>query len=132
MTTVFIMRGVPGSGKSTLAKQLAGQDGVIHSTDSYFVKDGIYCFDPTKLSEYHAQNFKAFQQSVDNGVEVIVVDNVNSKHWHFIHYLEYAERKGCNVAIVSIPHPPARLAAERNTHAVPLYAIEKLIREWES
>ena len=30
---LIVMRGIPGSGKSTKAKELAGTDGVIHSTD---------------------------------------------------------------------------------------------------
>ena len=33
----YIMRGIPGSGKSTAAKKIAGEEGKIHSTDTYFM-----------------------------------------------------------------------------------------------
>jgi adenylate kinase family enzyme len=51
------MRGIPGSGKSTTAKKLAGETGKIHSTDNYFMVDGEYKFDPSKIREYHEANF---------------------------------------------------------------------------
>jgi NEDD4-binding protein 2 len=37
---LILMRGLPGSGKSTLAKKLAGENGVIYSTDDFFMKNG--------------------------------------------------------------------------------------------
>jgi pantothenate kinase-related protein Tda10 len=53
------MRGVPGSGKSYLASLLResymkkGYSCSIYSTDNFFMKDGVYSFDPSKLGEYH-------------------------------------------------------------------------------
>ena len=35
--TLILMRGVPGSGKSTKAKLLAGNKGVVYSTDDFFI-----------------------------------------------------------------------------------------------
>jgi adenylate kinase family enzyme len=57
---VYIMHGVPGSGKSTVAKTLAKEEGSIHSTDQYFYKNDSYCFDSSKLKEFHDKNFLAF------------------------------------------------------------------------
>jgi len=37
---LFIMRGLPGSGKSTLAKNLAVTNGVVYSTDDFFMVKG--------------------------------------------------------------------------------------------
>lgn len=39
------MRGLPGSGKSTKAKKIAGELGVIYSTDDFFMVNGQYVFD---------------------------------------------------------------------------------------
>ena len=39
---LIVMRGIPGSGKSTKAKELAGTDGVIHSTDDVIEAQGDY------------------------------------------------------------------------------------------
>ena len=45
------MRGLPGSGKSTKAKKIAGDVGVIFSTDDFFMVDGQYKFDPKMIEE---------------------------------------------------------------------------------
>lgn len=37
---LILMRGLPGSGKSTLAKKLAGANGVVYSTDDFFMVKG--------------------------------------------------------------------------------------------
>ncbi|MCA9363772.1 ATP-binding protein [Candidatus Kaiserbacteria bacterium] len=88
------MRGVPGSGKSTIARRLAGENGVIHSTDDYFMVDGEYRFDPEKLREHHDANHKAFCESVIAGFEVVICDNTNTQPWHFKRYVESAEKAG--------------------------------------
>ena len=50
----FIMRGVPGSGKSTVASKIKGENGIIHSTDDYFIDaNGEYQFDKTLLAKNH-------------------------------------------------------------------------------
>ena len=41
---LYLVRGVPGSGKSTFAKQLGGTH---FETDTYFMVDGEYKFDPS-------------------------------------------------------------------------------------
>jgi NEDD4-binding protein 2 len=55
---LVLMRGMPGSGKSTLAKKLAGQGGVIYSTDDFFMKNGQYVYDPKMIGEYHNKNLE--------------------------------------------------------------------------
>jgi adenylate kinase family enzyme len=43
------MRGLPGSGKSTKAKELAGEQGLVFSTDDFFMVNGKYIFDPKMI-----------------------------------------------------------------------------------
>lgn len=43
------MRGLPGSGKSTTAKKLAGSEGVVYSTDDFFMVKGKYQYDSSKI-----------------------------------------------------------------------------------
>ena len=43
---LYLLRGVPGSGKSTVAQNIGGTH---FETDKYFMVDGEYKFDPTKL-----------------------------------------------------------------------------------
>jgi predicted kinase len=132
MKIAYIMRGVPGSGKSTLAKQLANSNGAIHSTDDFFCVDGKYFFNPEYLQEYHKRNFDAFCLSLNNGVPVVILDNTNTRRWHFERYVEAAKQAGYLVAFVILPHPAPEVATQRTLHKVPAYAIKRMIEEWEN
>ena len=133
MKIAYIMRGVPGSGKSTLAKQLVNSSGgAIHSTDDFFMVEGVYRFDPSRFAEYHEYNYEAFCRSLDMNVPIVVCDNTNVKRWQFKRYVEAAKRAGYMVALVTMPHPEAEVARERCIHGVPIYTIRRMIAEWES
>lgn len=131
MRTVYIMRGVSGSGKSTRAREIAGRIGVIHSTDDFFYVNGKYRFDPTRLSEYHDLNFRAFCGSLDKNVPVVVCDNTNARCWQYARYVEVAKRMGYLVRFVVLPHPMADEAARRTVHGVPVAVIQRMIDDWE-
>ena len=132
MKVAYIMRGVPGSGKSTLARQLANGNGAIHSTDDFFYVEGEYRFNPEFLREYHDRNYAAFCLSLSNGVPVIVLDNTNTRRWHFERYVEAAKQAGYLVALVVLPHPRPEVAAQRTIHQVPTLTIQRMIEEWEN
>lgn len=128
---VYILRGIPGSGKSSLAAHLAGEAGIVHSTDHYFYVDGKYCFDSSLLPRNHEKNFMAFCESLRKGVSVIVCDNTNIKRSHFTRYVVAAEAAGYQVDIVAIPHPDPEIAAARNKHGAPIERIRQMIADWE-
>jgi len=50
MKELFLLRGLPGSGKSTLAKSLGG---INIEADQYFMVDGEYKFDSSKIKLAH-------------------------------------------------------------------------------
>lgn len=124
MKIAYIMRGVPGSGKSTKARNLAGKDGVIHSTDNYFYIRG-------KIQENHTKNLKAFCKSLSEEIPVVICDNTNIKLWESAPYVKAAKKSGYKVVFVAMPHPDPKVAAARNTHNVPLYVIEGMIKDWQ-
>ena len=129
---LFIMRGVPGSGKSTIAREIIPSEGVIHSTDKYFYDDeGKYNFDPSKLKEYHDENFKSFCRSLEEEKPIVVIDNTNIQRVHFDRYVDAAKAKGYVVHIVEAPQPDPSVAAERNTHSVPEEVIRRMIEQYE-
>ncbi len=73
------MRGPSGSGKTTSANLICntskekGLSSAIHSTDTFFLDNlGNYVFDPKMLQEYHSKNRDAFQQSLKDGVNILV------------------------------------------------------------
>lgn len=57
MARLILIRGIPGSGKSTLAKSILRQEyeyGKHMEADMYFMREGEYKFDATKLGAAHA------------------------------------------------------------------------------
>jgi len=129
--TAIVMRGIPGSGKSSHARDLAGPQGVIHSTDDFFMVAGEYLFDPGKLRENHAKNLAAFKHSLAQGLDPVVVDNTNSKYWEYKPYVEAADDAGYMVVVAEVPHIPVGTAVKRNTHGVPKQAIERMLARWQ-
>jgi len=73
---LVIMRGLPGSGKSDAAKRFVG-NGIIHSTDDFFIVDGVYVFDERNVSRFHRFNFLSSVGSMQRGLSPIIVDNTN-------------------------------------------------------
>jgi predicted kinase len=89
---LYIVRGVPGSGKSTFAKTLGGTH---FETDTFFMENGEYKFDFTKLKDAH----KWCQASVNTAMimnhtaginNVIVVSNTFTQEWEMEPYFEMA------------------------------------------
>ena len=131
--TVYIMRGVSGSGKSTLAQQLAGANGIIHSTDSYFYdSNGNYQFDPSLLGDNHQKNYTAFCDSLETH-DVVIVDNTNTQEWEYEGDVRKAEASNYQVVYVVLKPSlrDAQVYADRNTHGVPLDAIHRQIARFE-
>lgn len=124
--TLYIMRGLPGSGKSTLAKNLGG---VIFSTDDFFMINGHYCFDGSKLGIYHKLNQKRTEEAMQRKEPVIVVDNTNIQVWQMKPYVNLADQYGYKVEI-KMPDTTwmwdIDKLAQCNTHKVPLEVLQKM------
>ena len=96
---LILVRGIPGSGKSTTAKLWgAGGAGYAHfEADMYFMEDGVYKFDPTKIRDAH----KWCQDSVERAMllnhttgdnSVIIVSNTFTQEWEMVPYFLLAEQ----------------------------------------
>jgi adenylate kinase family enzyme len=96
MKNLYLLRGIPGAGKSTLAKQL----GDAHfEADSYFMVDGEYKFDPTKLRKAHEWcqgqvELAMIQNHVTYGLDSsdIVVSNTFTQEWEMKNYYSLADQ----------------------------------------
>ena len=129
MKRVVIMRGLSGSGKSTFASEIAceSEHAVIVSADHFF-EIGLnreYHFDVMKLGKAHQACFRNFMEAVDDGVELIIVDNTNSSDMEISPYYLAGESFGYDVSILEIVCD-AELAASRNSHGVPRGTIVKM------
>ncbi len=138
---VIILRGPSGSGKSTLARNITddaqenGLSTATHSTDDYFLDtSGNYLFVPEKLQEYHAKNRAAFQQSLKNGVNVVVIDNTNILKVHYSQYWILARQYGYEV-IEKTPETEWLFDPEgcrsHCTKNIDLYVIQRQITQFE-
>ena len=132
MKLAVIMRGLPGSGKSTKAKEIAGEIGVICSADDFFLdEEGVYRFYGRMLPEAHAGNQLAFRCALMLGVSIVVCDNSNITRAEYEPYVRMAKEAGYAVSISAMPHATPVQMRERNTHAVPDYALNKIFSRWE-
>lgn len=141
MYKLIIMRGCPGSGKSFLANELReqyikkGYSCSIYSTDNFFMVDGKYMFDPSKLGAYHNRNLKHVIQAMQDAVNVIIVDNTNTTWKEFKKYVVMAFGYDYEVEF-AIPKTEWAFSLDelvkRNSHGVPREAIQKMLDRFES
>lgn len=118
MKELFLLRGLPGSGKSTLADSLGG----IHlEADRYFVVDGEYKFDATKLKDAHQRCRLECERAM--GCELkIVVSNTFTQEWEMKPYFELAEKYGYRVYSLIVENRHNGV----NEHGVPSETLEKM------
>ena len=129
MKKLFLVRGIPGSGKSTFAKEL----GSIHfETDNYFMVDGEYKFDGTKLKDAH----QWCQTQVSNAMilnytaninERIVVSNTFTQEWEMKPYIEMAKEWGYTVFSIIVENRHGGV----NEHGVPEDKLEMMKNRFE-
>lgn len=130
---LFLIRGSSGSGKTTYANQLLqaftdiGMKVKHFEADQYFMKDGNYHFNPSKLTEVHKKCFDNTRSALDDEeTNVVIVSNTFIKKWEIEPYLKLVEeRKNVAVKILRM------LAQFQNQHGVPLEKIEKQRKNME-
>ena len=119
MKALFLLRGLPGSGKSTLAKQLGGKH---YEADMYFVRDGEYKFDATKLKEAHEWCNGSVDFGMANEHPIIVVSNTFTQEWEMKPYYELAEKYGYVVFSLVVENRHGGV----NEHNVPEETLVKM------
>jgi predicted kinase len=134
--TLFIMRGLQGSGKSTLAKALASSQGQVFASDDYFMIEGEYNWDASKIKDAHEWNYRRIECALNNNIPIVVVDNTNITLWELNNLREIVLLAGTNGYNVKIMTPNTSWAFDvdelfkRNTHNVPREVIERKHRDW--
>ena len=91
------MRGLPGSGKSTLAKKLTKN---VYSADDYFIKDGKYLYDYSKIAIAHEWNKDRIRASLEKGVSSLAVDNTNTSAWEMRDYVKMGIKYDYDIVLV--------------------------------
>lgn len=127
---VTILSGVPGSGKSTIAAKLR-EEAIVCSADDFFMVNGEYKFDITKLADAHGACLRKFVHAIQAGYVHIVVDNTNTTSEEIIPYYAFAAAWGCDIELVTVQCDP-EVAAARCLHGVPVGAVKAMAARIES
>lgn len=134
---LYLIRGLPGTGKSTLALNLADGGAVynIVEADEFFMADGVYRFDASKLAMAHARcRERVYDLFVIFGAAAeISVANTFSRRWEMQPYRDMAKSFGVEVTELTVrtDHTDAELAA-RSIHGVPAETIAAMRARWEA
>lgn len=126
---LVLLRGLPGSGKTTLAKSF---NCAHFEADMFFMKDGEYQFDATKLKDAHAW----CQTEVNNAMilnhttginENIVVSNTFTQEWEMEAYYELAKKYGYTVFSLIVENRHNGV----NEHGVPADKLDQMRNRFE-
>ena len=121
---LYIVRGIPGSGKSTFAKTLGGSH---HETDNFFIVDGKYKFDGTKIKEAHNWCQNKVKTDMMIGREKIVVSNTFTQEWEMEPYFEMAKEFGYKTFSIVVENRHGGT----NQHEVPEEVLTKMRERFE-
>lgn len=123
MYQVKILSGVSGSGKSFLADviMLDSTNTVTYcSADTFFIKDGVYLFNSTYLSDAHGHCFREFITGLQDRSELIVIDNTNLSPEEIAPYILGAQayRYEAEILTLRVDLKDLPLLVARNKHGV--------------
>ena len=124
MKQLILLRGLPGSGKSTFANLLGG----IHvEADQYFMQDGEYKFDASKLKQAHNWCKLRVEHSMEDGANKITVSNTFTQEWEMDTYFELAEKYGYQTSCLIVENRHGGV----NIHGCPDDKIEQMKNRFE-
>jgi len=124
MKELILLRGLPGAGKSTFAKSL---DGIHIEADQFFMVDGEYRFDASKLKEAHNNcltRVKSYMYiySDKDTAEKIIVSNTFTQEWEMQSYFDIAEKYGYRVYSIIVENRHG----SKSVHDVPAEKLEQM------
>ena len=124
MRELFLLRGLPGSGKSTLAQSLSG----FHfEADMFFMQDGEYRFDASKLKEAHDWCVNLAREGMNLNYKRIIVSNTFTQDWEMRPYYELAKEYGYRVTSLIVENRHSGV----NEHGVPEETLIRMEKRFE-
>jgi predicted kinase len=123
MKELFLLRGLPGSGKSTLAKRICNQH---VEADEFFVVNGVYQFDPTKIKQAHEWCQFQTKDWMKRGYNV-VVSNTFTQEWEMDAYYKLAKQYDYRVHSIVVENRHEGI----NQHGVPADKLEQMKNRFE-
>jgi len=126
MTKLYIVRGNPGSGKSTYAKSLMQhiKNSVHYEADMYFMYNGEYIFDKTKLGAAHEWCLMSTQKSLQEGKNVIVSNTFTTLR-ELQPYIDFCNKNGFEFLVIRMNNDFG------NIHNVPEDVIQNMKKRFQ-
>jgi predicted kinase len=121
---MILVRGLPGSGKSTVARLMVGYDYFNYETDKFWMVDGEYKFDITRIAEAHQWCQDEVRKCLTNGFSAIVSNTFTTKR-EMQPYFDMAREFGCEPQVVLCQ------GNFGNIHNVPYEVIERMAARFE-
>jgi tRNA uridine 5-carbamoylmethylation protein Kti12 len=123
---LIIIRGIPGSGKTTKALELKKTipECFHFEADSYFMKNGVYKFDPSKLGPAHCLCQSLTKNCLREGYSVIV-SNTGITKKEVQPYLNMAKELNIPVEIIIMR------GEFQNVHGVPEEKLQSMRERFE-
>jgi len=128
-----LIRGLPSSGKSTFANFI-WDDYVIFEADKFFMVDGEYKFDSSKLKEAHAWCLDQVKSKMEENKESqgryypeITVANTFTQEWEMKPYIDLANQYEYTLFTIIVENRHGN----SSVHNVPEETIEKMKKRFE-
>lgn len=125
MPKLILIRGLPGSGKSTLAHQFAKNHPLTKhfEADMYFMKEGEYKFDVSKLQKAHWWCEIETRLALKNNYDVVVSNTFTTKK-ELKAYFEIAKEFGIVPIVIHCQNSFGTI------HDVPEETMNKMRARW--
>lgn len=129
MKNLILLRGLPNSGKSTVAELIGAKGaGYAHfEADMYFMVDGEYLFDPTKLKIAHNWCQIQTEKAMADDMAIIIVSNTFTREWEMVEYYRLANYYDYRVTSLVVENRHGNV----NNHNVPKETMDKMKNRFE-
>lgn len=117
---LVLIRGLPGSGKSTMAATLAAIGFAHFEADMFFLEDGVYRYDPSRIRDAHRWCQTQAHRALLAGQRTVVA-NTFTKLQELEPYFTFSS----NVRVIEAK------GRWENVHGVPEEKLREMARRWE-
>jgi len=124
---LILIRGVSGSGKNTFGALIAGMNFDVLAADDYFMVDGEYKFDGSKLKDAHADCQARAEARMARSDRKVIVANTFTREWEMKAYYDLAEKYDYRVYSIVVENRHGGV----NEHGVPDEAVQAMRDRFE-
>jgi len=124
---LILLRGVSGSGKTTFGHIIGGMNYQVLAADDFFMADGEYKFDGSKLKDAHAHCQSRAEHRMECGDYKVIVANTFTREWEMKAYYDLAEKYGYRVYSIVVENRHGGV----NEHGVPEEAVQGMRDRFE-